>query len=142
MRCNPKRVPYFSFVNSKECLAAVPLRRRGDPTTNGPINPDSGELGFSSPAKLLVGIPSRLQVSCGRENRLGHYPTVMGTPARFILRIGWAATVATGPGYLPTTISEATQIKSAASSYHSKTIIYERRCRAALRGGPACFCGL
>ena len=83
-----------------------------------------------------------MQVSCGRENRLGHYPTVMGTPARFILRIGWAATVATGAGVPSDNNFRGNTIKSAASSYHSKTIIYERRCRAALRGGPACFCGL
>jgi hypothetical protein len=39
---------------------------------------------------VLVGIPSRIQVFYGGENLLGHYPTVTGAPARFILRIGWA----------------------------------------------------
>src|SRR5882724_9136522 len=74
---------------------------------------------------VLVGIPTRIQVSRCGENLLGHYPTVTGTPATFILRIGWAKrsppgrgalrhpghvhpadrlgqTVATGPGCLAT----------------------------------------
>ncbi len=38
----------------------------------------------------MVGIPTRIQVSRCGKNLLGHYPTVTGTPARFILRIGWA----------------------------------------------------
>ena len=51
---------------------------------------------------ILVGIPTRMQVSHGRENLPGQYARVTGTPARFILRLGWAETVATGPGCLAT----------------------------------------
>ena len=39
-----------------------------------------------------------MQVLYSARNLLGHYPAVTGAPARFILRIGWAATVATGAG--------------------------------------------
>jgi len=46
----------------------------------------------------LVGIPTKMQVSHGTENLPGQYAKVTGTPARFILRIGWAETVATGAG--------------------------------------------
>jgi|SRR6266404_9833295 len=49
---------------------------------------------------VLVGIPTRIQVSCRRENLLEHYPTVTGTPARFILRIGWAKRSPPGRGAL------------------------------------------
>jgi len=49
---------------------------------------------------VLVGIPTRIQVSRCRENLLGQYPTVTGTPARFILRIGWAKRSPPGWGTL------------------------------------------
>src|SRR6266404_4238265 len=49
---------------------------------------------------VLVGIPTRIQVSRCGENLLGHYPTVTGTPATFILRIGWAKRSPPGRGAL------------------------------------------
>src|SRR5713226_1180730 len=49
---------------------------------------------------ILVGIPTRIQVSRCGENLLGHYPTVTGTPATFILRIGWAKRSPPGRGAL------------------------------------------
>src|SRR5712664_573347 len=49
---------------------------------------------------ILVGIPTRIQVPRCGENLLGHYPTVTGTPATFILRIGWAKRSPPGRGAL------------------------------------------
>src|SRR6266436_4340369 len=49
---------------------------------------------------VLVGIPTRIQVPRCGENLLGHYPTVTGTPAKFILRIGWAKRSPPGRGAL------------------------------------------
>src|SRR5882672_3891242 len=49
---------------------------------------------------VLVGIPTRIQVSRCRENLLGQYPTVTDTPAGFILRIGWAKRSPPGWGIL------------------------------------------
>jgi hypothetical protein len=54
------------------------------------------------PLHGLVGIPTRIAISRWREKLLGHYAVVTGTPARFILRIGWAQRSPPGPGYLAT----------------------------------------
>ncbi len=60
----------------------------------------------------LVGIPTKMQVSHGTENLPGQYAKVTGTPARFILRIGWAGTVATGAGVPCDFVAQSTWVGS------------------------------